>query len=210
MSLAVNYSSTAAFHAAGYSPIQVNSSYVGGQVRQYGNFSFSRVYESGHEVPAYQPETAYQIFRRSLNDLDIATGLVNTATTPNFSTTGPADSWAFKNVDPPDPKATCYLWELTSTCTDEQIDSVLNGTALIHDWVLIDANTSSLFPDLYGANGTNSTGGNGTAKPTATASVPASYTGAAVRVGQMGLWKGSVITVVVWVGAAVAGAGLLL
>lgn len=25
-----------------------------GEVRQYGNFSFARIYESGHEVPYYQ------------------------------------------------------------------------------------------------------------------------------------------------------------
>ena len=55
VSLAVNYTNTAQFHAAGYQDIQVNSTYVGGQVRQYGNFSFSRVYQSGHEIPAYQP-----------------------------------------------------------------------------------------------------------------------------------------------------------
>jgi carboxypeptidase C (cathepsin A) len=25
-----------------------------GEVRQYGNFSFARIYESGHEIPYYQ------------------------------------------------------------------------------------------------------------------------------------------------------------
>ena len=45
----MNYSLSAPFRAAGYQDIQVNSSYVGGQVRQHGNFSFSRVYEAGHE-----------------------------------------------------------------------------------------------------------------------------------------------------------------
>lgn len=25
-----------------------------GEVRQYGNFSFARIYEAGHEIPYYQ------------------------------------------------------------------------------------------------------------------------------------------------------------
>ncbi len=44
VSLAINYTDSEKFRSAGYTPIQTNSSYVGGQVRQYGNFSFSRVY----------------------------------------------------------------------------------------------------------------------------------------------------------------------
>ena len=44
VSLAINYTDSEQFRSAGYTPIQTNSSYVGGQVRQYGNFSFSRVY----------------------------------------------------------------------------------------------------------------------------------------------------------------------
>lgn len=79
VSLAINHTHAAAFRAAGYAKIQANGSYdyVGGLVRQHGNLSYSRVFEAGHEVPAYQPETAYAIFRRALFNRDIATGTVD-------------------------------------------------------------------------------------------------------------------------------------
>jgi len=48
VSLAVEYSMSDKFKAAGYMPI-LSSIGVGGQVRQYGNYSFSRVYQAGHE-----------------------------------------------------------------------------------------------------------------------------------------------------------------
>jgi hypothetical protein len=35
---------------------------------------FVRVYESGHEVPFYQPLLSLEIFERAINQLDIATG----------------------------------------------------------------------------------------------------------------------------------------
>lgn len=44
ISRSINHTSSKDFAAAGYSPIRVNESFVGGQVRQYGNLSFSRVY----------------------------------------------------------------------------------------------------------------------------------------------------------------------
>ncbi len=44
VSLAISYTNSEQFRAAGYVSIETNSSYIGGQVRQYGNFSFSRVY----------------------------------------------------------------------------------------------------------------------------------------------------------------------
>jgi carboxypeptidase C (cathepsin A) len=49
LSLAINYTDSEKFKDAGYSPVYVNDSYTGGQVRQYGNLSFTRVYEAGHE-----------------------------------------------------------------------------------------------------------------------------------------------------------------
>ena len=49
ISLAVNYTNSAEFRAAGYTPFLVDGTEYG-EVRQYGNFSFVRIYEAGHEV----------------------------------------------------------------------------------------------------------------------------------------------------------------
>jgi carboxypeptidase C (cathepsin A) len=48
-SLEVEYSGTESFKKAGYTPLLSSSGAVGGYVRQYGNFSFSRVFQAGHE-----------------------------------------------------------------------------------------------------------------------------------------------------------------
>lgn len=54
VSLQVNYTHAKEFRAAGYAPMIVDGTEYG-EVRQYGNFSFLRIYEAGHEVPYYQP-----------------------------------------------------------------------------------------------------------------------------------------------------------
>jgi len=49
------------FRAAGYEYIHTNRSYSGGVVRQHGNLSFSRVFESGHDgklIPVPKPTSA--------------------------------------------------------------------------------------------------------------------------------------------------------
>ena len=48
-SLAIDYAKSDKFQSSGYTRILTNESYIGGQVRQYGNLSFSRVYQAGHE-----------------------------------------------------------------------------------------------------------------------------------------------------------------
>jgi hypothetical protein len=58
-------------NATGYS----QAGFVHGQVKQSGLFSFLRIYESGHEVPFYQPLAALEIFERALKQVDIATGM---------------------------------------------------------------------------------------------------------------------------------------
>jgi len=59
-------------------------------VKQAGKFSFVRIYESGHEVPFYQPLVALSIFERAINGKDIATGSM--ATSAGFLTEGPKSS----------------------------------------------------------------------------------------------------------------------
>jgi len=73
LSLAVNYTHSTEFRAAGYEPFVVEGTEYG-EVRQYGNFSFMRIYEAGHEVPFYQPEASLAMFSRVLGNVDLATG----------------------------------------------------------------------------------------------------------------------------------------
>ena len=115
-SLNINYSSASNFREAGYTPVQTNESYVGGQVRQYGNLSFARVYQAGHMVPSYQPETAYQIFMRAMFNKDVATGAKDIS--DDYSTEGPASTWHIKNEVMPAPEPECYIL-YPDTCTEE-------------------------------------------------------------------------------------------
>ncbi|KAL2012769.1 hypothetical protein VTN00DRAFT_294 [Thermoascus crustaceus] len=85
ISLAANYSDADKFRAAGYAPMTVNGIEYG-ETREYGNFSFTRVYEAGHEVPYYQPIAALQLFNRTLFGWDIATG--NTKIWEDYRTEG--------------------------------------------------------------------------------------------------------------------------
>lgn len=62
------------FDQAGYVNITTSDGIVHGQVRQAGKFAFVRVYDSGHEVPFYQPVLALEMFERVIKGLDIATG----------------------------------------------------------------------------------------------------------------------------------------
>lgn len=84
VSLAANWSGTEEFNKAGYTPFLVDGVQYG-ETRAFGNFSFTRIYESGHEVPYYQPVASLQFFNRTLYGWDIATGteLINADTETN-------------------------------------------------------------------------------------------------------------------------------
>lgn len=73
VSLAANFSWADKFRNAGYAPLMANGKHYG-DTREYGNFSFTRVFDAGHLVPYYQPEAALAMFNRTINGLDIATG----------------------------------------------------------------------------------------------------------------------------------------
>lgn len=179
LSLAIPYTYTSSFASAGYTPLITNATYIGGQVRQFGNLSFTRVYEAGHEVPAYQPETAFRIFQRALFNRDIATGNISTLDQPEYATQGPSDVSGIRNEPIVDPGAQCYVLD-RGQCTSEQWETVMNGTALVKNWIVVDGNTSSLFPDLV--NGTEPSSSAGPSMPEATGGAALAGTGSMAAV----------------------------
>jgi hypothetical protein len=92
---------------------------------------------------------------RALTNKDIATGRVSTTDNKDYSTTGPSSTWQIKNEVPDSPVPTCYVRAFASSCTPEQQKAVLNGTALVKDWVVIDTNIRGPGNDTAG-NGTSS------------------------------------------------------
>jgi carboxypeptidase D len=58
----------------GYTNITTSDGIVHGQVKQSGKFAFLRIYDSGHEVPFYQPVVSLEMFQRAIGGLDMATG----------------------------------------------------------------------------------------------------------------------------------------
>ncbi|KAK5130726.1 hypothetical protein LTR08_001713 [Meristemomyces frigidus] len=138
------------FPAAGYADIVVNSTYVGGAVRQYGNLSFSRIYDAGHFVPYFQPETAFTVFTRVLQGADISTGdIVNLS---SFGSIGPANS-THSNSAPSDPEPTCWIRSLNSTCSSDDIDAMLKGKGLVANGIFYQDEGSVSLPSSSVAAG---------------------------------------------------------
>lgn len=171
VSLAIDSKFTTGFHAAGYANIQnVNGSY-GGVARQNGNLSFSHVFQAGHSginlstcsftgvrlmslvVPYYQPETAYNIFTRTMFNKDVATGWTTLTSTSNYSTTGPSSSFQIKNTVPAPQQGPCYIWDIRDTCTPAQKAMLQNDSAIVKDFLVV---------GFKSANGTAISSGNGT------------------------------------------------
>lgn len=77
---------------AGYINVTTSDGIVHGQVKQSSNFAFARVFESGHEVPFYQPLISLEMLERTLNGTDIATGQVQTSLGSGYQTGGTRES----------------------------------------------------------------------------------------------------------------------
>lgn len=144
VSLSIPYTREHKFRGAGYAKVHANESYVGGLVRQHGNFSFARVYQSGHEIPAYQPETAYQIFHRAMFNRDIATGRFSTVDDQEYTSDGMDYIWDVRNYMPNPMPPVCYVLNLLNTCTQDQIMSVVNGSAVVKDFIVVDDTSKKL------------------------------------------------------------------
>lgn len=80
----------AGWASAGYANVTTSDGAVRGQVKQAGNFSFTRVYDSGHKVPYYQPLLALELLGRVIDGRDVATGSV--AVDAAYLTEGEAQS----------------------------------------------------------------------------------------------------------------------
>jgi len=85
-----------------------------------------------HVVPAFQPETAYRIFMRTIKEQDVATGSLKLGKDhdhENYYTHGPASVFDVKIAHLPTLPTQCYLGQLNTTCTLNQ--SALLLTALL-------------------------------------------------------------------------------
>lgn len=105
---------------------------------------------------------------RALFNKDIATGLESTGEGSNYSSEGPSDTLAHKNEQFEQPLQFCYTLDPGSTCTEEQIGQLVNGSATVCSYIVKDKNSTVLFPELMGrledeGCGNGSVGGNGSA-----------------------------------------------
>ena len=124
------------FQTAGYAEIVVNDSYVGGAVRQFGNLSFSRVYDAGHLIPAYQAETAFTIFTRIIMGSDISLG--GPVDLSSYTSNGTAN--ATETAKAPDQLApTCWVRNIDSSCSENQKVMLRQGHGVIINGVLYSA-----------------------------------------------------------------------
>ncbi|VUC21495.1 unnamed protein product [Clonostachys rosea] len=138
VSLSLSFDSADQFRAAGYEPIKTNCSYQGGFVREHGKLSFSRIFQAGHGVAYYQPETLSKVFDRAMFRHDVATGRVDLKEHTGYSSKGPADVSNVTNEIPAPVNNTCFLSLAKTSCTNEQLEALADGSAVIRDFVVVE------------------------------------------------------------------------
>ena len=138
ISLAANWSGTDAFKSAGYAEMHTNASYVGGLTRQYDGLSFTRVFQAGHNVGYFQPETLSEIFlRSSVYDTDVATGKVDVESGCGYATQGNSSAWSHYQTLSPISTTICYTWAAAFTCSRQQLVALASGTAVVENNVVV-------------------------------------------------------------------------
>lgn len=121
------------FPAAGYADIVVNDSYTGGHVRQYGNLSFSRIFDAGHLMPFYQPETAFVVFSRIIQGDDISMG--HNIDLSSYATVGIRESEDYHNTKLfAAPGHQCWVRDL-DTCTRNERDAIARGEGVVNNGI---------------------------------------------------------------------------
>lgn len=131
------------WYSAGYAPIVTNDSYIGGVVREFGNLSFSRIYDAGHLVAAYQPETAFTVFSRVIKGTGVSLG--QPVDRSNFVSYGDSNATHTNSaVDSASPA--CYLRAMNSTCNTDQKNVIANRGGVIINGVLYSQSSNWLPP----------------------------------------------------------------
>lgn len=174
------------FASAGYADIIVNNSYIGGHVRQYGNLSFSRIFDAGHTVPFYQPETAFTVFNRIVQGDDLGTGKNIDLST--FRTEGISDSMVHKNQVPPMLDSICWIHD-QSSCREEQVAAIRRGEGVVKAGIW-SPGPDFIYPlDKYYNAPKRPTVGNGSEgpEPSATVALTGVFTATALPVHTPGL-----------------------
>lgn len=79
---------------------------------------------------------------RALTGKDIATGEIDlqeyAATHKDqYFTSGPSDTWWRKNEVQPAPPHECYVLDMSGRCSEEEIEWIVNGTAIVKDFIVV-------------------------------------------------------------------------
>ncbi|CAD0044345.1 unnamed protein product, partial [Aureobasidium pullulans] len=103
------------WNQAGYADIVVNSSYVGGAVRQLET--------SPSAASMMQPETAFTVFTRIIDGTDLSTGeAINLS---NFTSSGPMNATHVNAATFKQPAPTCWIRDVADTCSIDQLKHML-------------------------------------------------------------------------------------
>jgi carboxypeptidase D len=73
------------------------------------------------------------MFRR-----DLATGKVNLRKNKTYKTKGPKSVAGVKNKFPGTIENTCFVRTPGISCTDEQLEALAKGEAVVEDWVVVE------------------------------------------------------------------------
>ncbi|OAA70447.1 Peptidase S10, serine carboxypeptidase [Cordyceps fumosorosea ARSEF 2679] len=138
LSLGLEWAGAEGFRGAGYEYVKTSGCASQGVVRQHGGLSFVRIFDAGHNAQGYQPEIVSRLVSRAIAGKDLATGKhATTVHGANYTTHGPSSSFGIKNKLPDPPAFECSLWNVASSCTQEQYDALMAGTAEVENYMVV-------------------------------------------------------------------------
>lgn len=134
-SLAVPYSRQKDFAESPYGLLWTPDGFSG-ITRQLGNYSFTRVFQAGHMVPAYQPIAAYELFKRATFGLDMGLGIFPVHDELRNDIGGESvDRWT-PTDPPPVPEEHCYVLNPMS-CSAKVWEKVAAGQVIVKDFYVV-------------------------------------------------------------------------